>query len=140
MNELGKHLQQLRESKGWSKTFVAEKLKLKNMATYANWEYGTRLPDAARIKQLANLYETTTDYLLGNSSNLLNVVSIDENNMVSFPVVGTIKAGPDGFAMSDYEGRMATISESVNLENDHIWLKVMVIQCLVMAFEMATWR
>lgn len=86
MNELGKHLQQLRESKGWSKTFVAEKLKLKNMATYANWEYGTRLPDAARIKQLANLYETTTDYLLGNTSSINDDGLTENQKLIAYSI------------------------------------------------------
>lgn len=68
MNELGQCLKGLREEKGWSKTLVAEKLGLKNMATYANWEYGTRLPDAGRLKELANLFDVSTDYLLGNTN------------------------------------------------------------------------
>ncbi len=46
------------------KTLVANKLGLKNMATYANWEYGTREPDNQSLIDLAAIYGVTVDYLL----------------------------------------------------------------------------
>lgn len=64
---LSERLTQLREEKGWSKTLVAQKLGLKNMATYANYEYGTREPDIDTLKRIASLYDVTIDYLLGQN-------------------------------------------------------------------------
>ncbi|WP_367294358.1 helix-turn-helix domain-containing protein [Latilactobacillus sakei] len=69
MSKLSERLTHLRESKGWSKTLVVKKLGLKNLGTYANYEYGTREPDMDTIVKLAQLYDVTTDYLLGKSNN-----------------------------------------------------------------------
>lgn len=71
MESLGQRLSLLREKKGWTKTYVAKKLGMKTVSTYANWEYDTRTPDNEMLVRLAKLYEVTTDYLLGlNSTDL----------------------------------------------------------------------
>ena len=62
---LGDNLKSLREKRGWSQRFVAKKLNMKQSSTYANWEYGLRDPDTEMLSRLADLYETTTDDLLG---------------------------------------------------------------------------
>lgn len=38
------------------------------MQRYANYEYGTNEPDLNMLKQIADLYDVTTDYLLGEDS------------------------------------------------------------------------
>ena len=67
-NDLHKKLQELREERDWSKTAVAKKLGINTMSTYANWEYGIRQPDNNMIKEIANLYNVSTDYLLGHTT------------------------------------------------------------------------
>lgn len=66
-NELPEKLKQLRSYKGWSKTEVQRRLGLKTMSTYANWEYGVRQPDNDTLIKLANLFDVSTDYLLGQT-------------------------------------------------------------------------
>lgn len=68
MSEFSNKITNLRENKGWSKTYVAKAVGLNNLQTYANYEYGIREPDQETIVRLANLYNVTTDYLLGNES------------------------------------------------------------------------
>jgi len=68
MKKLGEKLQELREKKGWSKTYVAQRIGLKTMQTYVNYEYNLREPDNETLVRLAELHEVTVDYLLGNSS------------------------------------------------------------------------
>ncbi|MDA3964902.1 helix-turn-helix domain-containing protein [Enterococcus thailandicus] len=65
MQTLSERLTTLREEHEWTKTYVAKQLGLKNLGTYANWEYGTREPDNEMLAKIANLYKVTTDYLLG---------------------------------------------------------------------------
>lgn len=67
MSTLAKRLTELREAKGWSKTFTAEKLGVKAMSTYANWEYGNREPDTQMLLKIADLYDVTLDYLVGRN-------------------------------------------------------------------------
>ena len=68
MSEFGERLTNLRESKGWSKTYVAKAIGLSSMQTYANYEYGRREPDFSTVNKLANLFNVSTDYLLGRKS------------------------------------------------------------------------
>lgn len=68
MEELAKRLTNLRESKGWTKTYVANKLGIKTLSTYANYEYGLREPDMETLSRIADIYEVTVDYLLGRTS------------------------------------------------------------------------
>lgn len=64
-NNLAEKLMQLRESRRYSKTEVAERLGLNSLSTYANWEYGTREPDSKTLIKIAALYNVSVDYLLG---------------------------------------------------------------------------
>jgi transcriptional regulator with XRE-family HTH domain len=66
MSEFSNRLVNLRESHDWSKTYVASHIGLKNMQTYANWEYGKSEPDQDMLKELANLYDVSVDFLIGN--------------------------------------------------------------------------
>lgn len=65
---IGKRLEYLREQRGWTKTYVAEKLNLKAIATYANWEYDLRQPNPIMLVKLADFFGVTTDYLLGRKT------------------------------------------------------------------------
>lgn len=67
MDTLGTRLTYLREKRGWTKTYVANKLGIKTVSTYANWEYGTRQPDNEMLVKIADLYDVSLDFLLGRS-------------------------------------------------------------------------
>ena len=67
MNEkLPKRLKELREAKGYLQKYVADKIGVKSN-TLSGYENGTRSPDPEMIVKLAELYNVTTDYLLGKS-------------------------------------------------------------------------
>jgi len=61
---LGERLKGAREKKGWSQLFVAEKLGITN-TVLSNYERDYRDPDTETLKKLAELYEVSTDFLLG---------------------------------------------------------------------------
>lgn len=65
MSKFSKKLTALRESRGWSKTYVAKMIGLTSMQTYANYEYGRREPDLETVNKLANLFNVSADSLLG---------------------------------------------------------------------------
>ncbi|MGD7021747.1 helix-turn-helix domain-containing protein [Rossellomorea vietnamensis] len=65
MSTLGNRLRMAREKKGWSQTEVCKKLKISN-STLSGYERDYRKPDTDMILTFANLYEVSTDYLLGN--------------------------------------------------------------------------
>lgn len=63
---LGARLKRERERRGWSQIYVAEKLGITN-SVLSNYERDYRDPDTTMLKKIAELYEVSTDYLLGLS-------------------------------------------------------------------------
>ncbi|UGB31666.1 helix-turn-helix domain-containing protein [Metabacillus sp. B2-18] len=61
---MGKRLRYLRDKKGLSQKFVAEKIGVKNN-TLSGYEAGDREPSSEILAKLAQFYEVTTDYLIG---------------------------------------------------------------------------
>lgn len=78
MTAFSERLISLREARGWSKTYVANHLGLKNMQTYANYEYGRREPDLETTAKLANLFNVSTDYLLGRETSDKSDIDLDK--------------------------------------------------------------
>lgn len=61
-------IRDLREDRDWTQTDVAEKLNM-TQTGYSKYERGERdVPTEVLIK-LANLYDTSIDYLLGQTQN-----------------------------------------------------------------------
>lgn len=61
---LAKRLTDLREHKDWSKTKVAEKLHIAR-TTYTCYERNIYEPDILRLMDIADLYNTSIDFLVG---------------------------------------------------------------------------
>ena len=68
MSVFSNRLKAMRESAGWTKTYVATRLHLP-LTTYANYEYGKREPDIDTISAISTLFDTTNDYLMGKTDN-----------------------------------------------------------------------
>lgn len=68
MPTLGGRLRAARERKGWTQTYVCKKLGIPN-GTFSGYERDYRTPDPELLIKLAELYEVTTDYLLGRTDN-----------------------------------------------------------------------
>lgn len=66
MSVFSERLQKRRLLKDWSKSSTAEKLGI-SAQRYSNWEYGSRQPDYDMLTQIAELFDTTTDYLTGKT-------------------------------------------------------------------------
>lgn len=72
-------LRELREYEGYTQKDIAKVLKVKR-ATYAGWESGKDIIPFRKLSILANFYQTTMDYLVGNSptkEEVLNLRNID---------------------------------------------------------------
>ena len=55
-------LKQLRLEMGWSKTEAARKIGVP-VSTYANWEYGVRIPNQLNAMAIAKVFNTTLQYV-----------------------------------------------------------------------------
>jgi transcriptional regulator with XRE-family HTH domain len=69
-------LSELRKERKWSLQETADQLGIAK-STYAGYESGYRLPSLPSLSQIADLFETSVDYLLGRTEE--NVVEITEH-------------------------------------------------------------
>jgi len=67
-NILPNRLKISRKKCGWTQEWVAEKLNI-SIGTLSGYERGYRNPNNDMLRKLAELYKTTTDYLLGLTDN-----------------------------------------------------------------------
>lgn len=115
MTSFPERLINLRESHDWSKTYVAKHIGLKNMQTYANWEYGKSEPDQKALKDLANLFDVSTDYLLGNSDKRHYYDLTKKEKMDLSDLADKLLEGTTADAESDYMGEPSTPEQKANL-------------------------
>ncbi len=64
--KLHERIAHLRNQQGFTQQRVADAIGISRGA-YANYEVGTREPDAETLSKLADLYQVSTDYLLGRT-------------------------------------------------------------------------
>lgn len=62
--EIGQRIKELRKNKGWSQTFLAEKLNT-TQDTISLWELGKSFPDVISLIKLVEIFDVSSDYLLG---------------------------------------------------------------------------
>lgn len=62
--DIKKKLKKLREKNGLTQQEVADRLNI-GQVSYARYENGTRMPNTEMLARLAQLYNVTSDYLLG---------------------------------------------------------------------------
>jgi transcriptional regulator with XRE-family HTH domain len=65
LDTLGKRLRHLREKRGYSQVYVYKRTGINNK-TLSRYEKDGTEPDAESLLKLANLYEVTTDWIIGS--------------------------------------------------------------------------
>lgn len=66
MKIVAERLKSLRKLRGKSQETVATAFGMSE-SNYQKWEYGERTPGAENLVQLADYFNTTTDYILGRT-------------------------------------------------------------------------
>lgn len=90
-----KRLREIRESRGYSQKDLAEYLNITSQA-YGYYERGERQPGMDNLRKLANFFDVSIDYLLGET------VSYDGNDNL-IPLLGSVPAGTPIEAIEDVE-------------------------------------
>lgn len=86
MKEVLQRLAELRKSKHWSLQETADRLGIAK-STYAGYESGYREPSLKALTQIADLYDTSVDYILNrvhfkNSKLELNEWTVADENVL----------------------------------------------------------
>ena len=88
-------LKTLRKSKKITQIEFASRFNIAT-GTIGMWETGKRIPDTETLKKIANYFNVTVDYLLGDSSEPL-----PQTGIIRVPVYGVIPAGIPMSAIED---------------------------------------
>lgn len=70
MNQTGRRISELRKKQNMTQMELADKLGISFQAV-SNWERGSTMPDISKLPELAQIFNVTTDDLLGDASGLL---------------------------------------------------------------------
>ena len=73
---LGTRIKELRDKKGLTQAQLGELLGVVK-TTISQYESGDRTPDAAKLEKLADIFDTSVDYLLGREDKSANVPEKD---------------------------------------------------------------
>nr|WP_238333065.1 helix-turn-helix domain-containing protein [Brevibacillus laterosporus] len=79
---LGERLKEKRKEYKWTQKEIADKLGIDN-TTVSKWESNTYEPDATSLKELAEIYQTSTDYLLNKQQKEENNYSLDDSDQAT---------------------------------------------------------
>lgn len=77
-NKFSKRLKILRIKYGYTQKEISKIIGIKQ-TTISNYEKGLRFPDADKLKQIANLFNVSVDYLLGQDDSILIRESVKSN-------------------------------------------------------------
>lgn len=83
-------LKELRETKGISQKQLAVALNI-SQGAIGNWESGTRKPNSEYIKNIADYFGTTTDYLLGADDKPNNKLDLGITDSAILDEIKTLK-------------------------------------------------
>lgn len=75
--EFKDRIKKLREERGWTQDDVAKRLDV-TRATIAHYETGRKTPREDTLKKLADIFNVSIDYLLGNTDEKTKVVDLLE--------------------------------------------------------------
>lgn len=82
MNNFGERLKYLREKNKMYQSELAEKLNLAP-STISMYERGDRDPDTSTLSKIAEIFNVTTDYLLGRTDKLKDKTKEDEKLIIA---------------------------------------------------------
>lgn len=77
METLGSRLRKLREQRNMTQTELSQTLGMKTYTTVSKWESDDNFPKGKDLKVLAELFNVSSDYLLGLEKEMTNKMSIE---------------------------------------------------------------
>lgn len=80
MEQLGDRIRKLRESRNMTQTELSEILGMKTYTTVSKWEKNENFPKGKDLKKLAEIFNVTSDYLLGLSDTKLGKITTQNDH------------------------------------------------------------
>lgn len=116
------NLKALRTEKKYSQQKLATLLRV-SRSTVAMWESGASQPDNDALLKIANIFDTSVDYLLGREVSSTNQDSPPRQKGVRIPILGYVPAGIPIEAIEDILG-YEEITPEMARNGQHFALKI----------------
>ena len=126
---LGQKIKELRLENGVLQRQLASLLEI-DTPMFSKIERGNRRAKRAQVIQIANYFNVSVDYLLGNDVNnaddtkISNLIKIDNDKMVKIPVSGVIKAGIPMLAEENIIDFEYVHQEELQLGEEYFYLQI----------------
>lgn len=82
MEQLGDRVRKLREGRNMTQTELSEILGMKTYTTVSKWEKNENFPKGKDLKKLAEIFNVTSDYLLGLTDDKLKKITTHEKTEI----------------------------------------------------------
>ena len=82
MEQLGDRVRKLREGRNMTQTELSEILGMKTYTTVSKWEKNENFPKGKDLKKLAEIFNVTSDYLLGLTDEKLKKITTHEKTEI----------------------------------------------------------
>lgn len=104
---LGNRIKTERNKKGWTQAYLGEQLNVSQQAV-GKWEKNLAEPDSEAINKMADMFNTTTDYLIGRKSQITQSIFDTYSDIRPVakrrvPMLGEIACGEPIYAAEDRE-------------------------------------
>ena len=96
------NIKKLRKERNLSQSRLAQQLQVTQQAV-GKWEKGKSTPDSDTLRQIAEFFGTSVDFLLGVTKLVENAVAVAAGDY-AIPIIGTVKAGYNALAYNDDYG------------------------------------
>ena len=104
MKTYSQRIKELRKTRGWSQQVLADKLDV-NKVTVSQYERGIRKPDINVVTALCDIFNVSSDYLLGNDDVTVRYLREEDLKQLDgaqrVPVFGRVAAGIPIEAITD---------------------------------------
>lgn len=91
MEQLGDRIRKLRESRNMTQTELSEILGMKTYTTVSKWEKNENFPKGKDLKKLAEIFNVTSDYLLGLSDTKLGKITTQNEHPEILTIYNQLK-------------------------------------------------
>ena len=118
---VAQNLSNLLTKHGITQTELARQLKLPE-SSVRSWVNASKYPRIQNVQKLANFFGVNRSDILENKSD--PSAPRRAFGVVDYPIVGTIKAGPNGIAQLDYSGYSEVLVKNIDQSYNYYWLRV----------------
>nr|DAK43837.1 MAG TPA: Repressor protein CI [Caudoviricetes sp.] len=113
MEQLGGRIRKLRESRNMTQTELSEILGMKTYTTVSKWEKNENFPKGKDLKKLAEIFNVTSDYLLGLSDTKLGKITTQNEHPEILTIYNQLEE-PKQEKVLDYAKEQLEEQESAN--------------------------